>query len=319
MASQLTIVMYHYVRDLARTRYPRIKGRDLAEFRAQLDHIAANYQVVTADQVMAAVLGEDTLPPNACWLIFENGYSDHYQHALPLLVDRGWQGSFYAPSQTVTHRRILDVNKIHFILASVDDPTSLVKDIHTYCDQQRATGTPLADFDQYWTTYAHPNRFDTAPVIFVKRMLQKGLPEHLRNDCADQLFRRHVTNDLDAFAAELYLDTHHLKLMHQLGMHLGSHGAAHYWLDSLDPTAQAADIDESLQFLQTLGVDTTRWTICYPYGAYNDTTLELLQQRNCTAGFTNAPGPAQVPGSPRLELPTLDTNDLPHQPGTGSP
>jgi hypothetical protein len=28
----LTIVMYHYVRDLARTRYPGIKGRDLSSF-----------------------------------------------------------------------------------------------------------------------------------------------------------------------------------------------------------------------------------------------------------------------------------------------
>jgi len=312
MPSQLTIVKYSYVRDLARSRFPDIKARDLAEFRVQLDHIAATYEVVTAEQVMAAVLGEDTLPARACWLIFENGYVDHYQHALPLLVDRGWQGSFYVPSQTVTQRRILDVNKIHFILASVADPAPLVKDIQTFCDRKRAEGEPLASFDEYWATYAHANRWDPAEVIFVKRILQRGLPERLRNECADQLFRRYVTEDAAAFAAELYLDTHQLRLMRQLGMHLGSHGAAHYWLDSLDAADQAADIDESLEFLRGLGVDTTRWTICYPQGAHNDTTLALLRERTCTVGFTNEMGPATVPGSPPLTLPALDTNDLPY-------
>ena len=37
--------MYHYVRDLARSRYPAIKGRTLEAFDAQLDHIAERYTV----------------------------------------------------------------------------------------------------------------------------------------------------------------------------------------------------------------------------------------------------------------------------------
>ena len=309
--SELTIVMYHYVRDLARTRFPAIKGRDLAEFRFQLDHIASAYEVVTAEQVMAAVLGEEPLPPDACWLTFDDGYSDHYQHVLPLLLERGWQGSFYVPAKTVMERQILDVNKIHFTLASTDQPDRLVEEIEAFCADSRAAGEALPSFEEFWQRYAHANRWDTAAVIFVKRMLQKGLPEHLRHACADRLFRRYVTEDMDAFAAELYLDTHQLTMMRELGMHLGSHGYGHYWLDSLDAAGQAADIDASLTFLQGLGVDTERWTMCYPQGAYDDTTLQLLRERHCTAAFTNAPGPAPIPGSPPLELPTLDTNDLP--------
>ena len=311
MSSELTIVMYHYVRDLARSRFPAIKGRDLAEFRGQLDHIAANYEVVTAEQVMAAVQGQEQLPANACWLTFDDGYFDHYQHVLPLLVERGWQGSFYVPAKTVVEREILDVNKVHFILASTDESEGLVEQIEGFCAEQRAAGVELASFEEYWQRFGQANRWDPASVIFVKRMLQKGLPEALRTECADRLFRRYVTADMEAFAAELYLDTHQLQLMLELGMHLGSHGDAHVWLDSLGEAEQAADIDASLAFLRDLGVDTTRWTMCYPQGAYDEVTLRLLQDRGCAAGFTNDPGPALVPGSPRLELPTLDTNDLP--------
>ncbi len=311
MSTELSIVKYSYVRDLARSRFPRIKGRDLADFRGQLDHIGSVYEVVTAEQVMAALEGDEPLPPDACWLIFENGYFDHYRHVLPLLMERGWQGSFYVPARTVVEREILDVNKVHFTLASVEEPELLVGEIESFCAEQRAMGARLASFEEYWAAYGRANRWDPAEVIFVKRMLQKGLPERLRNGCADRLFRRYVTGDVEAFAAELYLDTHQLQLMLDLGMHLGSHGYGHYWLDSLAEAGQAADIDASLRFLAGLGVDTTRWTMCYPQGAYDRTTLRLLQHRNCTAGVTNALGPAIIPGSPALELPSLDTNDLP--------
>jgi peptidoglycan/xylan/chitin deacetylase (PgdA/CDA1 family) len=307
----LTIVMYHYVRDLARSRFPRIKGRDLAEFRAQLDHIATTYNVVSAEQVMSAVLEEEELPPRACWLTFDDGYADHYLHVLPLLVDRGWQGSFYVPSRTVTHREILDVNKVHFALASLEDPGPLVDGIRSFLDRHRARGANVEPFDAYWHRYGHPNRWDTAEVIFVKRMLQKELPDDLRQQCCDGLFRRFVTDDTDAFATELYLDRSQLRLMRELGMHLGSHGDRHVWLDSLDAAGQAADIDASLEFLGDLGVGPDRWSMCYPYGAYDETTLSLLRDRKCTVALTTTPGTVRVPGAPALALDRLDTNDLP--------
>ena len=49
--SALQIVMYHYVRDLAKTRYPGIKGRRLSEFRAQLDYIEKHFTVVSVEQI----------------------------------------------------------------------------------------------------------------------------------------------------------------------------------------------------------------------------------------------------------------------------
>ena len=36
--SALTIVMYHYVRDLAGSRYPEIKGRTIEEFESEAFH-----------------------------------------------------------------------------------------------------------------------------------------------------------------------------------------------------------------------------------------------------------------------------------------
>lgn len=60
---RLAIVMYHYVRDLKNSRYPRIKGFDISEFKAQIDFFKAHFNIITMEQLIAAV----TPPPPPVW------------------------------------------------------------------------------------------------------------------------------------------------------------------------------------------------------------------------------------------------------------
>lgn len=52
--TKLTIIMYHYVRDLFRSRYPQIKGLDISLFKGQLEYLKKNYNFVTIEQVISA-------------------------------------------------------------------------------------------------------------------------------------------------------------------------------------------------------------------------------------------------------------------------
>jgi peptidoglycan/xylan/chitin deacetylase (PgdA/CDA1 family) len=307
----LTIVMYHYVRDLSRTRYPAIKGRTVESFRRQLDYLAANHTIVTAEQVMEAANGGEPLPPNAAWLTFDDGYLDHYATAFPLLYERGWQGSFFPPSKTVLNGELLDVNRVHFILASAPDPGRVVDQIREYVETHESHDS-IRPFASYWSDLAKANRMDSADVVFAKRVLQHGLPEEHRNRLSEQLFQRFVSVDAPAFAAELYMSADQLRLMSSCGMYIGSHGAGHYWMDRLTPEQQAQDVESSLAFLKGLGVDMDRWIMCYPYGAYNDSLLRIVADRGCAVGVTTRVSVASVGTDHPLTLPRLDTNDLPH-------
>ena len=62
VGQRLTIVTYHYVRDLARSRYPGIKGQITERFANQLDYLQRHYNVVTIEDCLAALEG-GTLPP----------------------------------------------------------------------------------------------------------------------------------------------------------------------------------------------------------------------------------------------------------------
>jgi peptidoglycan/xylan/chitin deacetylase (PgdA/CDA1 family) len=307
----LTIVMYHYVRDLARSRFPGIKGRTIDQFRGQLDHLARHYEIVTAQQVIAAAAGGEALPANACWLTFDDGYLDHYTNVFPLLDERGWQGSFFIPAEPVLEGRLLDVNKIHFLLAAEPDTARLIEALRGEVAAARADGAELGDWDDYVRDHMGECHLDTPQVLFVKSMLQVGLPEEVRNRICDALFARFVSADEAAFAAELYASSDQIKAMVRAGMFVGSHGHAHYWLPTLAAEQQEQEIAASLDFLRFVGMPERDWVMCYPHGAYDEVTLEILRRRGCALGLTTKAGVAQLPGDPPLELPRVDTIDLP--------
>jgi len=306
----LTIVVYHYVRPLAGSRYPAIKGLEAHDFDAQLDYIARHYEVCSARDVLAASRGQRPLPASACLLTFDDGLADHFSVVFPRLVNRGWSGVFFPPVRAVARERVLDTHKIQFILACAADHVALGRRVADLVEQARRT-TDIPSADELWRQYAQASRFgDTADVIFVKRVLQRGLPEDVRTRITAALFDEYVGVDEAVFARELYLDREQLRCMRASGMEIGGHGAEHVWLDALDPRAQAREIELTRAFLADLRGDAGDWTMCYPFGAYNADTLALLGEAGCALGFTTRVGLVSDFRAP-LELARLDTNDLP--------
>ncbi len=308
---RVTIIMYHFVRDLKHSRFPDIKGLSLEEFKGQVAYIRQYYHVIGVPELLAALESpEQSLPPRALLLTFDDGYRDHFDNVLPILLENGMTGCFFPPAKAVTEQEVLDVNKIHFILAAVPDKTRILDSLFTLLDQARGE-FPLQDRADYHQRLAHPNRFDTAEVILIKRLLQRELPEVLRKRITDELFKQYVTQDEPAFSRELYMGISELRALREAGMYIGSHGYDHYWLDTLDGQSQEREIDLSLRFLEAVGSGIGNWVIGYPYGAYNDSLLGILRKKGCKAGFTTEVRIADLDHDDPLTLPRIDTNDLP--------
>lgn len=305
--SKVSIIVYHYVRDLEGSRYPGIKGRRLTEFKRQLDFIGRELNVVTAQQVIAASNGGPPLPENAAWLTFDDGYVDHFENVFPLLLERGWQGSFFPPAATTLDREMLDVNKIHFILASAE-PSALVEKLRGFLGEQPG----LEPFEYYWQLLAsEPDQFDVPHVVFIKRLLQRELPEHMRAQFTDRLFSEYVGESPSDFADQLYMSPAQLQTLIDAGMHVGSHGARHYWMNRLSAAEQAREVDASLAFLRHIGAPTDNWVMCYPYGANNASLHTVLSNRGCSIALTTVPGVADLASDNVMMLPRVDTNKIP--------
>ena len=307
--SNLTIVMYHYVRELKRSRYPEIKGLPFETFKEQVAYLGKHYYFVSARDLVECMENGSDLPKNAALLTFDDGYLDHFQYVFPVLDKEMIPACFFPSGKCILERKLLSVNKIHFILASVQNKSQIVQHI---CD---AVDTSQPDFslpksESFLENLRKPGRFDTADVVFIKRMLQRDLPEVFRDAIIDDLFTRFVSKDEAAFAQELYMTTEQVECLKRNGMYIGSHGYDHYWLDTLSHEELTREIERSLYFLQQIGSDTRNWIMCYPYGAYNEAVLRLLKQKGCSLGLTTEPRVASWGKDDFLILPRLDTNDI---------
>lgn len=313
MQGALTIVMYHYVRDLRRSRYPEINGLSEDDFKEQIQYIKKHYNVVSGPELMAAILEGTPLPPRALILTFDDGYIDHFLTVFPVLDRESLPGCFFPPAKCVLEHKVLDVNKIHFVLASVPEKRLLVEHIFKRVDENRSRYNLLSS-KEYWKKLGRPGRFDSAEAVFCKRMLQRDLPLELRQIITDEFFSQYVTNDEASFSQELYMSPDQLRTLQRHGMYVGSHGYNHFWLNTLSVQQQEREIDQSLKFLSSVGADTRHWIMCYPYGAYNDSLLSVLKSRSCVIGLTTEVGLAILGKHNPLILPRLDTNDLPKDP-----
>lgn len=315
MSRKLTVVMYHYVRDLKNSRFPEIKGCDVRLFKEQVGYIKKHYTPVTVEEVIDAYNNGKQLPDHAILLTFDDAYADHFTYAFPVLEHEHIQGVFFPPVKAVTEHTVLDVNKIHFLLASTPSAKmpALLNELRGMVEKNREE-YGLDSFDNYFEKLAIANRFDPKEVIFVKRLLQVALPETLRKKLTNELFEKAVGMNEAMFSRELYMTIDQIKCMVDCGMHVGSHGYDHYWLGSLSKEKQEFEIAKSIEFIGMIGGDVNNWTIGYPYGNYNDDTIALLKQYGCKMGFTtrNAVADLEVDGSDALyKIPRLDVNDLP--------
>lgn len=312
--SKLSVVMYHYVRDLKSSRFPEIKGLDFRLFVEQIEYLRHHYKFVTAEQVAQCLDGHQPLPDKAVLLTFDDAYIDHYTHVFPFLDRLGIQGSFYVPVKAVSQNTVLDVNKIHFTLASQPDKANLVRSIKNLLDGFRAD-LFIEPFDSLVQKFAKPSRYDTAEVMLIKNLLQHALPLEIRNRIVDKLFVQTVGMDEASFSRELYMSTEQVKAMLRHGMHIGCHGYDHFWWNKLDRAALENEIDMSLSYLFEVGVKRDLWTACYPYGSYDDQAIEILTDRQCKFALTTHVGVANFKNDNRFKLPRLDTNDLPKAQG----
>lgn len=308
---KLYIAMYHYTRDLKHSRYPEIKGLDKELFKNQIEFMKNSFNVVTMEQVLENIQGEGMhgLPENALLLTFDDGYADNYTVAYPILEEYGLQGSFFIPGKTFATHQLLDVNKIHYILASADI-YKLVDDLKKQMDYYRGSEYQYASTDELFHDYAVANRFDIKETIFVKRMLQTVLPEKLRNTISSNLFEKYVGVTEEQLAYELYRTEEQIRTIKRHGMFIGIHGYDHYWLGNLPEDKMKQDILMALDTLDEF-IDRKQWVMNYPYGSYNQEVIRYIRQQGACIGLTTDVRVAELGKDSAFELPRLDCNDFP--------
>ena len=296
-------IMYHYVRDLKNSNYPKIKGLDIKNFENQLKYLHKNYNVISIEEFYNKKFSSDK---KSCVLTFDDGYLDHYEVVLDKLLKYKMKGAFYIPVDVIDSGKVLDVNKIHLILASANEDLILSRIKYHLSKIQ-----PENNIDYFIEKIDISCRYDTKKTVIIKRLLQTILSLEIRSFICDKLIEEFLDKKENELSKELYLNRSQINEMINHGMHFGSHSKSHYWFDSLNFDQQEFEIKQSIKFLDSIHKKDYLLTMCYPYGIYNNDTLKLMKKYKFKLGLTTIPKIYNSFEDDIFTIPRLDTNDYP--------
>jgi peptidoglycan/xylan/chitin deacetylase (PgdA/CDA1 family) len=274
MNLNLTVLMYHYVRDAgdAAEAGSGIRGMSKQKFCAQVDTIARTYEMVSWKDVREAVLEKKPLPERACLLTFDDGVCDHYWNVFPELARRKLSGLFFALARAEDANLPLPF-KLHFLIARLGLENLRAEIWNRLNESQRAI------YREAEVRYRLRGKAETD---VVKGIFQRDLADAV-NPLLSELIAQHIGSEQE-LARQLFLNDAQIKEMRAGGMHFGGHSATHPWFDFISPAQRADEIRASREGLTR--VEQPPFAFAYPYGGLADDAPQLFQQNHFCAAFT---------------------------------
>ena len=286
----LHIVVYHYVRDLPRTRFPRIKGMLTSDFREQVVTLASSFEMASLESALAFTKGEYQPARDLCLLTFDDGLKEHYTEATALLGDLGLQGVFFLITGCLEEHRVAPVHMNHFLTAALG-----LDEYKTAFLKQAGGSRGAVDPETARRTYP----WDSEEAAQFKYLFNFVLPPSERDAVVRDLFQKYL-GDEKSFSQDLYLSWTEARDMQARGMALGGHTHEHRPLSRLSQAEQAADLAKCRRLLDA-NLESAEWPFCYPYGkndSFNEDSVAVLQQLGFTCAFTTETAPNRPGGDP---------------------
>lgn len=299
----LNVVMYHYVRDLARTKFPGLKAMDLSAFRKQVDGFRENYEMASLESALAFLAGQYQPRRPMCLLTFDDGVKEHYSEVTPLLASRGIEGLFFIVTGCIESGVVAAVHKNHFLTAEL----GFAKWRKLFLDRLLAMGGAMPAVDAGVASRTYP--WDEESAAQFKYFFNFLIPAALRDRVVADLFSEQL-GDEGEFARNLYVSWAEAKQMQAEGMVLGGHTNTHRSLSSMDPEERRADLRECRRLLDQRVKHQYRTPFSYPYGkrdSFTQDSIERLCELNFCCAFSTEMG-ANQPGTDPYVIQRVDCN-----------
>lgn len=303
----LRAVMYHYVRDLPKTRFPRLNAMKTETFSRQIADFVEMYEVVPLETALAFLGGRYRPARDLVILTFDDGLKEHFTEVTPVLVEHGVQGCFFLPTAGVGDHRVLSVHKSHFLMASLE-----------FGEYREAFHANLAEIAPSTPTNVDPAkaaaayRWDEPDVAALKYLINFGLSRIVRDQLLDRLFETYL-GDEEEFARDLYLSWDEARRMQDAGMVMGGHSHRHAPLSSLTDAERQADLQMCMDLLHRKLKHQRLWPFSYPYGkttSFDSATVTTLRELGVCCSFGTEVG-VNGAGEDLFRLRRLDPKDFP--------
>jgi len=285
----LRVVMYHYVRDLPRTPYPRLKGMMLDDFRHQVAELSSCYEMASLESAQDFMTGEYRPRRDLCLLTFDDGLKEHFTDVTPILAEKRIRGVFFLITSCVEERKVAAVHMNHFLMAALDFEEYADAFFRKVVALSPDAFAPLnIDSNRAGQTYP----WDTPEVARFKYLFNFGMDTDLRDRAVRELFTTHISDEA-SFAQQLYVTWDEARRMQRAGMSIGGHTHQHKPLANLTTRELMWDLETCHRLLQRNLTQQAMWAFSYPYGkrdSFHIRAVRKLQQLGFRCAFSTETG-----------------------------
>ena len=303
----LTVVMYHYVREVSGTRFPGLNAMTPGAFKDQVATLVARYEMASLQTAMDFLSGQYLAERDLCLLTFDDGLREHHETVAPVLEAVGVSGLFLLPTASLEDGRVLPVHKSHFLAAFLGFEDYRARFLEAL--RQRGAMDHGSMVDP--TTAARTYRWDAPAVGQFKYLINYVLDRAVRDAVVDLLFIR-VLGDERKFANELYLTWDDARKMQSQGMLIGGHTHTHPVLADCPTKQKRTEISSCARLLRARLDAQDLWPFAYPFGKSDTYDLEvqqILRDAGFHCSFTTEVG-SNLPGQHLFEVKRVDPKDV---------
>jgi peptidoglycan/xylan/chitin deacetylase (PgdA/CDA1 family) len=280
--STLSVLTYHRVAEVGGAHLdPTLLSATPEEFDEQMRMLRSRFQPVDVHAVIAAIVGEQQLPPNAVHVSFDDGYRDVQRHAVPILERYGIPATLFVPTNYPDHPE-LDFwwDRLYRALAAAANRVC-VTPAGTFVLDGRPAAAEAASrsIARYVKTLAHADAMDVVDDIVTSLGGTEPLNEVLGWD--------------------------ELAALSSAGVTIASHSRSHAALDGLpvealddELTGSRSDIERHLGSCPAL--------FAYPTGQSSAAVRTQVRTAGYVAAFGTEAGINRLPVEDPLQLRRID-------------
>lgn len=244
-----------------------------ADFRDQMELVAARYHPISLDELLTAHLDRRPLPRGAVLVTFDDGYRDFATNAWPILRELGIPAVLFVPTRFPggTDRGFW-WDRLHSALRR-----TLEQEIWT----KQSGALPLADEAQRRAAHR------------ALRMRAKSMPHAEAIAWIEGVIAR-LADDLPA--PNRVLDWDALRQLAREGLRVCAHGEVHALLTRLSPSDLAKELVHSRARIEAeLGADAPPPVLAYPASACDARVFEAVEEAGYLLAFGGERGIERLP------------------------
>lgn len=281
----MKIIMFHYV--MEKFNYFHF---DVNLFENYIKILKDKYTFIGIEEAKKIINQENS--EKYMMLTFDDGTKDHYEYVYPILNKYNIKGVFFVGTN-IFYGEILDIHLIHRLIAKVGI-NRLYDEIKEIIDEKHIS-INVNEFTK---------NIDGYKMRYVKQLLQYVLPEEIREWVLQKLIKKYyISQNLN----EYYITYNEMLEMKKKGMDFGIHTRHHKRLELLNKDEQKVEIENDIEILKEKKILTNTMAIAYPFGSYNQDTLDVLNNLKVDLGFTIK---RKFGSYKNLEIERIDCNEL---------